>query len=92
MPDTAAARDLPAAVQRHLAPDRLAASSSPRDVLVLIVAPISIVALALFMTRTKLGLLGAGLGVEPRHRAALRHQRQADIDDRVDDRRRVRRG
>ena len=48
-------------------------------------------ALALFMTRTKLRSGGAGLGVEPRHRPHLRHQRQAHVDHRVDHRRRVRR-
>jgi ABC-type branched-subunit amino acid transport system ATPase component/ABC-type branched-subunit amino acid transport system permease subunit len=56
LPDTAAAATFPLPFSGIWHPTGSLVVFS-RDVLVLIVAPISIVALALFMTRTKLGLL-----------------------------------
>ena len=62
----------------------------PREILVLIVAPVVIIALGAVHDPHDVRPRGARVGVERRHRARLRHQRQAHVDDRVDDRRRVR--
>ena len=59
----------------------------PREILVLIVAPVVIIALGAVHDADVVRPRGARVVVERRHRAGLRHQRQAHVDDRVDDRR-----
>ena len=53
----------------------------------LIVAPVVIIALGAVHDADVVRARGAGVVVERRHRPRLRHQRQAHVDDRVDDRR-----
>ena len=63
-----------------------------RALVVLVVIPLLVVALAWFLNRTKLRARHPGLGRQPRRRPARRHQHQAHLDARVGARRRARRG
>ena len=89
LPDTAAAETFPLPFSGIWHPTGSLVVFA-RDVLVLIVAPISIVALALFMTRTKLGLLVRASASNPDTARLYGISVKRNVDDRLDARRRVR--
>ena len=87
LPDIDGGGDVPVAVHRPVAADRLARRSCRARSSCSPSRPSAILALAVFMTQDTVRPRGASVGVERRHGARLRHQREAHVDDGVDDRR-----